>query len=195
MKNVKVLEATLNHEKRWYKVGEQIFSNDVDGLKSLKSIKNAIGMIQTMAFFDVFWQTSQSTVTWGEFKRIGLEHIHIDSLKNLPFEDTKIVSQMMTVEKEDIAGKLALADGWEYFIDYYVKDFERNREVKTAIISSYQEQSKKTATRKLTDLISQIYPRYTMKQFFTTCKKCHFNDTLEDLQNISSKHISAYNSV
>ena len=177
------LEITLeprNHigDDIWYIIGEEIFSNDDDGKKKLKDIKNRIVIIQIEAFFDGFWQTSQPTVTWGEFKRIGEIH-HIDGLKNLPFEDTKIVSEMPTKEKDVIAR--VLGDGWKHYVTNYCKSDDRIRHYTTSITNSYRQETQSTPTEKLVDLISQKFPNYTMKQFSDVCNKCGYNNIIPAL--------------
>ena len=127
-----------------------------------------------------------SSVKWGEFKKIGVDEFHIFSLEYLYFENEMIVSGMMIVEKMKIARIIAINGLWKHFIDYYVEDEERNKYYKTLISNPHPADG--TKTKKLIDLIIQMRPGYTMKQFFTVCKECYYNDTLHDLENICSTY-------
>lgn len=183
-KNVQVLEGTLNQGNRWYKLGEQIFARST-GFEDFRQISKRVTIVQTIELFNKM-ETRHPNVTWGDFKRIGIENYKIHSLKNFPgegdsFDDTTLIKDLFTTDKEKIAGAM-LVNGWEHFVDYYIEDVDDRKQWKTSISNTWQ--STKTPTQNLVDLIIQYFTEYNMENFFHACKACGYNDTLKNLVDI-----------
>ena len=149
---------------------------------------NYYQFIQATTFITFYIDIYQPIVTWDEFKLVGSKEV--DGLDALSFKDTDVVSQMSSDEKEEIARKLVPFDGWEHYLDHFVKDEERKKELKTNISNQADQKVKQNGgspSEKLKELICQLFPNYTMEKFFNACKKCRYNDTLVDLNEICTR--------
>ena len=168
---------------RWHKVGEKIFENSQGGLKKLNQILREKGMIETFRFFENFGSRFPD-LRWSEFKHAGIEK-GISDLNKLKFDNGKRIASMDTTQKEQIAETMIPMRGWERFIDHYIKDVNDRELLKNSIQnSSHQATSYHSSTEKILNLVKQIHPEFTMKEFFAACKKLTYNDTLKDIKEI-----------
>ena len=96
----------------------------------------------------------------------------IDGFNDLPFENDAFIKEMIQEEKEQIAEEMPVS-GWQHFVDHYTEDEDDRKQIKSSISNSWE--SKRTPTDDLISLIIQIYPDYTMKDFFNACSQCKFH--------------------
>ena len=180
--NTVLLERTLFADNRWYKVGEMIFSKHDNGKEKLRHIKNKGAMRKCEQFFEIFGIRCPD-VTWKQFKDIGIEKYQINSFQNLFSEDhTKKITEMSTAQKEKIAAEM-VPDGWKYFIGYYFKD-DDIKWITKKIDNHRSSSSSSTVIEDLVDLICQISPDFTMKQFFDVLIELNYMGTLNDLRKM-----------
>ena len=186
MRNLDTLKTTLDQDDRWFRVGEKVFKNGKyaqEGNNALKEILNSYQFIQARDFITSYIENSHPKLTWDEFKQVGFEVV--DGLDALSFKDTDVVSKMLLEDKDKIARKLAPSNGWKHYLDYFEKDENRKKTLKTSFsLKAASIGERKTPTEKLTELIFMYFPDYTMEQFFNACKECHYNDSLRDLMEI-----------
>ena len=184
--NVDQLKETLEKGERWYKVGENIFLIGSPGWVLVNDVKRNVSTgIKALSLLGDAWHTSGSNVKWSDFKEMSEEY-EIFSLKSLEIVDIDMYS-MRTTDKEKIARVLAShGNWWDHFIDHHVKVQTLKRsEIRTGIKDFREKkQSDSSATNDLKDIIFQILPEYTMKEFFTVCKNLHYNDTLKTLTTV-----------
>ena len=192
--NFDILKNTLEKDKRWYKVGECIFPNNQNnkdvysGYLKLNDIKNEVSVsIKALDNLNGTWETTRASVTWAEFKTFSENHFEIWSLRKLQIQDTNMVYNLTTIEKEMIARELALLeiDWLEHFIDH-LTETKRKEELKVNINNFRQRQN--SPSNQLKELIFRIDPKYTVGKFHKACKDCHFNDTLNDLKTICTNY-------
>ena len=179
-----LLKITLdaNHfvSPRWLVLGQKIFKGHKYGLEQLKNITNEIQMEQTLCFFENF-AARFPRLTWGEFKDIDK---NIEGLKDLTFGDESKIASLSEIEKLDIAKIMIPMNGWVRIVDQYIKSAKERKSLKSAIQNSCKRRQTFSPTEQLLELVYQIYPKFTVKQFFDACKESHFNDTLTDMKKI-----------
>ncbi|XP_066919434.1 uncharacterized protein [Clytia hemisphaerica] len=174
-KNRNELSADLNHNKRWYRVGEKIYRGREDEkyrLPELNDINNELSK-QNRAFL-VALQKKYGSLTWVEFKRIGIEEHEISELSDVEPRGETIGG--FSEDDLDLVSRALPETAWELYATNTFKDKFQDFQI-TNIQNAFKGEFKPTSD--LVDKINTNIPGYKMVDFLQICATLGYNDVIE----------------
>ena len=172
------LAKSLDEDDLWFRIGESIFPKDTqewNKLNDLKDVNIATGIKAFNLLQVEITLTYNQSIQWVEFKQLIISLFNFDYLTTLGFNDEMFITQMETTQIEILARKLASVQGewWDSLIDHFVKKPPKRMLIKMEISSFREIEIRTSRTTKLTNLVCESCPEYTMEQFSIACKKIH----------------------
>uniref|UniRef100_A0A7M5XMH9 Uncharacterized protein n=1 Tax=Clytia hemisphaerica TaxID=252671 RepID=A0A7M5XMH9_9CNID len=174
-KNRNELSADLNHDKRWYRVGEKIYrgrEDEKDRLPELQDINNELSK-QNRAFLEAL-QKKYGSLTWVEFKRIGIKEHEISELSDVEPRGETIGG--FSEDDLDLVSRALPWTAWELYATNTFKDKFKPFEI-TKIQNAFKEEFKPTS--QFVDKINTNIQDYKMVDFLQICATLGYNDVIK----------------